>query len=426
MITHRLVLVMICAVMLAEHLIATLGLPRIVKFLPEMLTLITILIVVAVGVRDQFRFVAPKYWFAFGFVAFVMVSGILINQVGTGPIVAGLRTYFRAIPFFFLPAVFYFTDEQIKQQLKLLLVLALLQVPIAAYQRWIVMSEGRFTGDEVFGTLQISSILSIFLISSVMILVGMRLRSRLGTKAFLLLCFFLLVPTMINETKSTVLLLPVALFTAILVGVRPGQKLRVVSIALALLVGFGAIFVPVYDYLMPAWHSSITDFYTDKETVDRYLEREGAGIGATDSESVGRADAIRISIEYMAREPTRLAFGLGLGNVSDSSLGESFSGQYSHLFRYIAIVSFGVFLLEIGLLGVAGVFLLYWFVFRDSLAVARHDQGLRGPLAIGWSGVVTIITLTTFYKNIHVFESISYLFWYFSGLVAARRIQLSS
>ena len=40
--------------------------------------------------------------------------------------------------------------------------------------RWIIVSEASWSGDDVFGTMQISSILSIFLISSVLILIGLR------------------------------------------------------------------------------------------------------------------------------------------------------------------------------------------------------------------------------------------------------------
>jgi hypothetical protein len=425
---QSIVIGMITVVMLGEYVVSGLALPNVFKLVPEILSLVTAFIVVFAGVRDRFQFVAAKYWLVFAFAAFVMLSGIVINQVGTGPTVAGMRMYLRAIPFFFLPAVFQFTDEQIKQQLKVLLVLGFLQVPIAGLQRWIVYSEGRWTGDEVIGTLQISSILSIFLISSVLLLVGLRLRNHIDKSTFLLSGILLLIPTMINETKGTLVLLPIGLLVALSIGVRRGQRIRVAAVALALFVGFGGVFIPVYDFFMrnASFDASIVEFFTDEEKLGKYLAKEGAGVGATDAESVGRGDAIRISVEYMSREPIRFAFGLGLGSVSNSSLGESFAGPYRHLFQYIATMSFSVFLLEIGSLGVAAVFSLYWLVFWDSIAVARNDEGLHGAFAIGWGGVTVVIVLATVYKSIHVFESLSYLFWYFSGLMSARRLQMST
>jgi hypothetical protein len=423
-----LVLVMIIVVVLGEFLVTSLGLPRVFKLAPELLSLVATFTVVFAGVGSRFRFVSPKYWLAFAFIVIVMLSGILLNHVGTGPTIAGMRMYLRAIPFFFIPAVYIFSDAQVKQQLKLLFMLALVQIPVAAYQRWIVHSEGRWSGDEVAGTLQISSILSVFLICGVMILVGLRLRDRLNRVAFLVACLLLLVPTTINETKGTLILLPIGLFVALFVGSPQGKRLRVAALAVGLLAGFGALFVPVYDYFMKnaQWETSIVDFFTEEEKLEKYLEKEGAGVGAVEATSVGRADAVRISIDYVSREPARLAFGLGLGSISDSSLGDGFSGPYHQLFQHVAKMSFSVFVLEIGLLGVATVFLLYWLLFWDTVFVARNDHELKGSIAIGWAGVVAVIAFATFYKTIHTFESLSYLFWYFSGLVAARRIQLAS
>lgn len=75
--------------------------------------------------------------------------------------------------------------------------------------------------------------------------------------------------------------------------------------------------------------------------------------------------------------------------------------------------SFSVFILEIGLLGTATVFLLYWLVFRDSLVVARHDQALQGSLAIGWAGVVVVFAVAMFYKYIHNFVSLLFVLVFF-------------
>ena len=47
-------------------------------------------------------------------------------------------------------------------------------------------------------------------------------------------------------------------------------------------------------------------------------------------------------------------------------------------------------------------------------------------MAVGWIGVVVVITLATFYSAIHLFASLSYMFWYFSGIIAARRMQLAA
>jgi hypothetical protein len=167
----------------------------------------------------------------------------------------------------------------------------------------------------------------------------------------------------------------------------------------------------------------LVDFFTDQGEIEKYMESKKVGVGTV--APLRRGDAMKVPVQYLARDPVRLAFGLGLGNASKSNLGEAFSGNYYGLFQSFVILSFTVFILELGLLGTALVFLLYWLIFRDSVAVARSDSGLVGSIAVGWIGAVVIMGMSTFYTDIHLFASLSYLFWYFSGIIAARRMQLA-
>lgn len=422
---HLFVMLMICAVMLADYLTSSFGLPRIVRFLPEILTFVAVLLAFMIGLRSKFRFVAAHYWLGFGFMLLIIVCGTLANNVEPGPTIAGMRYYFRAIPFFFLAAVCNFSDEQVKQQLKLMLLLAFVQVPTALYQR-VVLNWENPSGDSIVGTVRTSSILSMFLICVVLLIVGLALRNRIGKIKAVLACFVLLIPTMINETKGTVVLLPFGILITLMVGARPGQRLIVAAWTAVLLVGFGAVFVPVYDFMQRnnPYPVPITEFFTSEEHLNRYVEQGHAGVGA--ARLVGRKDAVTISVDYLARDPTRLVFGLGMGNASESQLGTGFTGEYYSLFRNIVPLSSGaVFLLEIGLIGTAAVFLLHWLVFRDAFLLARQDEGLWGALAIGWAGIVAVSALGTFYKTTHAYEALSYLFWYVSGMIAAKRVELA-
>lgn len=423
--TQVLILLTILTVTTGEFLVDSLGLPKLVKFVPELLTVIVAFAVVVIGARTRLSDIPSKYLIAFGFVTFTILSGILINQVGSGPTIAGMRYYLRAIPFFFLPAVISFNESQIRLQLKVLCAIALAQIPLATYQRWIVMSEGRWTGDEVVGTLQISSILSIFLICCVLIVVGFALRGRMRWGKAVGLSSILLFPTMINETKGTLLILPIGLMVVILLGVPTGRRLRSLLGSMALFFCFVAIFVPVYDFTMKnaGWDQSLTDFLTDSRVFTDYIEKDGAGLGTADE--VGRLDAIRLSYSFLSRDPVGLIFGLGLGNASHSALGRNFIGEYQNVFHQITMMSATTFLLEIGILGTALVFLLYLLLFSDAKRVAVEGEGLCADLACGWTGVITVFMIATFYKNIHTFESLSYLFWYFSGLLVFRRAQES-
>jgi hypothetical protein len=68
---------------------------------------------------------------------------------------------------------------------------------------------------------------------------------------------------------------------------------------------------------------------------------------------------------------------------------------------------------------------LFWMMFSDTLTVARQDRSLVGVVAIGWTGVVVIFALDIVYTIFHEFVSVTYLYWYFAGLICARCVALA-
>ncbi len=422
------VLVIMCVATLLDFVLGEWkAAPAFFKLIPEMFTVVVTLFVLAEGVRKGFGNVAAKYWIVFGVISFVMLCSILTNSVGAGPVFTGMRTYFRAIPMFLLPGLYAFSDKQLQQQLKLLLGIGLLQLPIASYQRWTVWYEGHFSGDAVVGTLAESGVLSIVLICMTLIVTGLFIRKRIKFAPFLALFFLLMFPTTINETKATVLLFPPGLLAVIVMGSPHGKRLRNFALAMGLLITFGAIMVPVYDAMQANSpyknERHLMDFFTNQQQFDRYMvTKKQATVGTT--AQVGRGDAINVPLHYISQDVVHLAFGLGVGNVTHSNLGESFTGKYFQLFQSFTYTGFAVFILELGLLGTALVFFLYWFAFADALAVARADNGLIGAFSVGWIGCVVVMAFCTFYTTTQVYVSMSYLYWFFAGVVAARRVQL--
>jgi hypothetical protein len=426
---HVLMMITLCLASVCEAIALAWKPASLVKFVPEVMAIIIACAVFFEGVRKGFPNVATKYWIAFGSMAFIVVCGILTNSVGSGPVFAGIRVYVRAIPLFLVPAVFTFTDEQIKTQVKLMLGIGLLQVPVAIYQRYVIWAAGRFSGDDVRGTAADSGILSIILICMALVLLGAYMRKQITATRFFILFFLLLLPTMINETKATVILLPIGLLTTIVAGSPTGQRLKVFTMGVVLLGVFGAILVPVYDWMAEKNpyknEKHLMDFFTNSQEMNRYMETKG-GAGVGTQHAVRRNDAIRVPIQYLSKDPVKLAFGLGIGNASHSNLGQNFEGDYYDLFQYFSVLSISTFMLELGMIGTALVFILYALLFFDAIAVAREDTGLRGSLAIGWIGIVPVIVAATFYTSIHLFTMLSFFFWYFGGMVAARRTQLAA
>jgi hypothetical protein len=397
-------------------------LPPIMAFVPEILGALVLLFVVIAGSKSRFRYVRAEYWLAFGGIAAVIICGILTNGVAPGPIFAGLRYYLRPIPLFFLPAVFVFSEKQIRQQLKWLTLICLIQFPLAIRERLTVIDSGRWSGDSVVGSLEDSSALSIVLISAFCILTAMTMRKQISRKMFLFLFVVLLFPTTINETKATLILLPIGLLITMLAASPPDRRMRVFFSASALLVVFFALFAPIYDYLERGnpYRIPITDFFLNPSNFMRYLDNH-ADPG---SKHVARLDGLKVPMAFLVKEPSHFAFGLGIGNASHSQLGEQFTGQYYLQFSRFLLSSMSAFLLELGVFGTGLVFVLYWLIFKDSLAVARIDPGLMGAIAAAWAGVTAMMVVSMPYNISYTSPSLSFLFWYLSGLVAARRMYL--
>jgi hypothetical protein len=118
-----------------------------------------------------------------------------------------------------------------------------------------------------------------------------------------------------------------------------------------------------------------------------------------------------------------LGFGLGIGNVSDSALGKGFVGAYSEVFQPFLVTSYARLMLELGAIGFVCLIMIYWLIFADARAVARQRDDLIGTLAAGWTGVTAIMLVALFYKDVVVHTPSSFLFWYFSGLIAAQRVR---
>jgi hypothetical protein len=320
------------------------------------------------------------------------------------------------------------TEDDLKRQLKVLLGLAFLQLPITVYQRWIIYSADRFSGDDVRGTILDSGILSMFLICGALVLTGMMLKRRIGMFWYAVGFILLLFPTTINETKVTALFVPFGLFVTLVLGAEQGKRIRYAGLTLMVLVVFGAIFVPVYDKLEEgsAGNPTIEDFFSNQKKLDRYVISQGGAkaVGIGGSKIAHRGEAITIPLKYLAKDPVQLAFGLGLGNVSPSQSGKNFEGAYYMLFHSILTISFTFFVLEFGSFGFILIAVLNWMIFSDSLAVGRRDNSMWGALAAGWTGVVAIFMVAMFYNNFHFFTSITYLYWYLSGLICARLMSL--
>jgi hypothetical protein len=424
---YALTLSTICAASFSELMASRGMLPGPLKFLPEMLSLPTVLLVFVGGTWQRFRGVNGKYWLVFLALALVILCGIIANGVAPGPIVSGLRFYLRAIPFFFLPAIAPVRDWQMRHYLKLCFAVALLQVPLAIVQRNGIMSSGHYTNaDVVYGSMMQSGILSLFLICVLCLLGAGVLRGMVSWIKFAIAFVILMIPMSINETKVTVIALPIGLLSTFILGAPRGRRLRMTALTVAVLVVGASIFIPVFNYYQAKSDIpyKITDFFENKDELAGYMNNE-AGVGS--AKEPGRIDSLTVPLDYLSHDPIKLLLGVGIGNASRSNINQSFVGAYFDILgRYGLQSSAALFLIEIGVIGVVLILLMHVMIFRDTLRVARHDSDVTGALALGFVSATIVLALGFFYGVIHVSPPLAYLYWLFAGVIATRAQHLRS
>lgn len=394
--------------------------PKKFSYFTELLSMVAVLcLLVNYALRKQVSIRLAYFLFFFFFVMHAL-TGFVLNTVPSGAIFAGLRRYFAFMPFFFLPIVYSFSDDEIMKQLKILLFFGLIQCPITLFQRFILFRQ-YFTGDFVTGTLATSSILSIYQICCLTILTAFYIKKKIKMSHFLLLSLILFIPTALNETKGTMVLFPIAVTITILCSkgaIINFKKIMLIATAGVLVT---MIFIPLYSYLYPG--VNVVDFFKGKGTksssFEGYLYR-GLSEDELDNNEPGRIDAFLFPFKKLGNDPFKLIVGLGMGNVNSSGV-RMFMGEYTEYDKYGAnMISAASLIWETGLIGLFLHIVFLWLVLKDALALRSTDD-VTGCLALGWVAIPIILGLSFFYKNIFHLKVIAYLFWYIAGLVAARR-----
>ncbi len=419
---QAIVLLLFVSIFSIDYLVDIAGvLPSTFTLIPELLSAITLLIVIAYFTKTKILMLDSKYIILFAIFGLHIIFGIIINGYDAGPVVAGIRAYFKYIPFFLLAAVYVFSDTQIWKQLMLLLVLLVFQMPIALFQKFVIYAEYS-TGDVVRGSLTTSSFLTIVLVCAISIVFAFYLKNKISLNKLIIIAFILFIPTTINETKSTLILLPIAiLIPAIILKSRGESKKSIFK--LFTIVGLLFVsFVTIYDLFWGERYGedgSILDFYTDIYKIEKYL---APGKVIEHKETIGRGDLLVLPAKTLyEKDPVKLITGLGMGSVTDTPVGE-LEGEFSH-FREEGLVqnSFSYLFWEVGILGIllSSIFML--MIFQDAKRLSRGPK-LANIIGTGWLGVVPVIAISLFYKDIIPVNSLMYLFWYFSGFVAARSL----
>lgn len=393
--------------------------PRPVNFIVDVFSMMICVHIALRLVGQRGIAIAPKYLGLIALYIFMFAVSVIMNGVGVEPLIVGMRFHLKYLPFFLLPIFTEFSGQEIKKQLRFILPLLFIQLPIVIVQRFVFFRG--FHSDFITGTLGISSHLSMVLICSIAVIFAFHLRGELTLKQFLGIALWVFLPASLNQTKSTLVFFPLALALPafFLPRIWASAKLKnlftlgVIVVILATL--FAAVFQQTEGY-------SIFDKYEEELEGDGYLfTGSHGGIG---EKKIGRGDALLLAMKDLSKDIAELVFGLGAGNVITIG-SRSFWGAYvTQKLRYHGeMMTLTHLLWELGLSGVVIYMTFLLFIFRDSVFLSKSPD-VFGVLGLGFTAVVTIVAISLVYKNIYYFNGLYVLFWYFSGVIAARAHRL--
>lgn len=424
---HPLVCVLFVCVFTLDYVRSEFGLPQVLGLVPELLSGVALLMVFNGIIANGLKMRA-SYLLVFAIFVLVVLAGLVIADASAGPLVGGIRFYGKYVPFMLLPMVFEFSERQLQFQMKLLLGLALLQLPVTFLQRFVIYAGG--SGDLARGTFTSGSQNAIVLLSVIAVITGFYNKRLLSGAQAVIIGVLLFLPSTMAEVKGAFVLMPIALLlpTLFSTGSKPSAGLLLrTSIVLVLALGTYSLLYNLAestrDRTVKEEHrTSILEFILDPRSVLLYLAPKLAGSENANRE--GRIDQVVEPLIEHKDDLLKLATGLGLGALSKSPFKALSSDQHAHILANgRARVTMSYLLWEIGILGTLVVLVALFLVWRDALHV-RHSPHPIGAIALGWLAVVPIFFLAMFWKNTIINNAVMFLFAYYSGHIMAAGYRL--
>jgi len=321
---------------------------------------------------------------------------------------SGLRNYFKFLPFFFLPQVL---PIQEYRQFRLyfiyvVIIITLIQIPVAVWQRFITF-EGAQTGDVIGGTLgaNASGYLSQFMFFTISFFVALYFTRKISLPKLALFSLILLLPTLLNETKVTLILLVMLGTMLILVrtGIRWEKKVAIAGVALFSIILFNNVYAILYAGRELPQHL-VLEYIRDPETAiyGRWFTKSG---------TLNRIPQVLFAMASIAADPYHLLWGVGLGNASHSPFAGAIGDYYRRFVEFDIDSSYlGRHIWEWGILGLGGWAIMFGKLFQYSL---KHRQNL---FSIWFLGVFSVF-IVGFVYNINILNDVlGYYFWVLAGI----------
>lgn len=385
---------------------------RQVTWFPELISiLVAVLIPIQTAVNKTTK-IPVKYILFLTIYILHLLLGFIFNDVSGWTILAGLRIYTKFIPILIMPIIFPLTEGEFKKLVIFVFVLAMIQLPVVLAQRFIFFADS-LSGDPMGGTVghSASGVLSIFLLITMSFIIAFYFKEQVTFSFFLMALGAAFIPTMLNETKITFVLLPVAfIFPALFIKAQRKNIFRVILV-MFIFAGSFVVFKGVYDYFQSKrWGYGIETFVLMPGRLEEY--------------SLRRVDPIKNSFQNAVKDPRFFVFGRGAGNVSEGFT-KKLSGKYVQEGRYYGLggVSFPKFIWEIGIMGTILFYVLILIIFWDAMQLSRKS-GFNGAFSLGMLSFCVFFSLSMVYTFTMDSNLFVYLFFLFSGYVISQRNEL--
>lgn len=407
---NLLLVIFLASVFVLDWLFFVLGVGgRIMTWVPEFVALIVVAsIPFRTAVEKQIHVPFKYVVLIFVYIAHILM-GFLVNDITGWTMLAGLRIYTKFLPIFLLPLIFPLSQKAFRNLLLWIYALTMIQLPVVLWQRFIQVGVGG-SGDPINGTLgvSVSGILSIYLISILSFLIAFYYREEISLSVFLFSAAVAFIPITMNETKISMVLLPIAFtFPAIFIRGKRNVILKVLFSVFLMILSL-VVFNTVYDYFQKyRGRPGLIEFWTKVETLEEYNTR--------------RTDPVINAFTVAPRGDIRFAiFGRGGGNVSEGFT-KILSGRYlNEFYRYNVRMTFPKLIWELGFLGTFLFYMFPFFVFWDAVRVCRKP-GIPGSYALGMLSFSVFFVGSSAYT--HTIDSNVMIFLYF--FAAGQLVSLS-
>ena len=371
-------------------------------------------------------------WFSILFVIYACVA-TAIQLHSSGELFGGFKRYFQAFGLMLALVTLNISKNDFDKWLKLLLAIALLQLPFALFERFVLVplrggvAAGAESTDIVAGTMGANmqggspnSIMVIFIIIAFVFVFSRWKAGLVKTTNMLILSVLLLFPLLLGETKVVIVLLPlmgiVLLRKDILANPTKYIPILLVFFLLTVLLAY------LYVYVMLE-----SDFTHAIEGMLRYnIEDVGYGINILNRTTV-------MTFWWGLHgwhDPIPMLFGHGLG----SSYGSAFDGGHiaqMYVGYGIGLTTVATILWDLGLIGLMiyiAIYLLAWFQMSKLWKKTSDLQVKSDCLSIQVGIAFTLLFL--FYSdsqvNLLVHEIIiAVLLGYAAFLIQSHQINVS-